>query len=157
MHFASLRGPIACGRPPPAVPSLSHDSTHSYGPDSPAKRALCTTIRMATAAPELSRIQVSREDLKRFMVHSALLALIDPVRAEPTRASLDDNPDSDTSGGQKLKEKFLDAFALICSTSKMGAETASAVCLEQHVASASILRVARNRGLAPEPERDPQA
>lgn len=85
-------------------------------------------------------------DLKRFVVHSALLSLIDPVRGEPTRTSLDENPDGDISSGRQLKQKFLDSFALICSTSSSGAETASAVCLEQYAGGAT-LRVARNRGL----------
>ncbi|KAK0618880.1 hypothetical protein B0T14DRAFT_432595 [Immersiella caudata] len=104
---------------------------------------------MATPAKQPSLTQIGKEDLKRFVVQSALLCLIDPVRGEPTRSLLDENPDGDyTSGGQKLKQKFLDAFALICSTSSSGAETASAVCLEQHVPAGATLRVARNRGLA---------
>ena len=94
--------------------------------------------------------QIGKADLKRFVVQSALLSLIDPVRQEPTRTSLDENPDGDISGGQQLKQKFLDSFALICSTSSSGAETASAVCLEQHAAAGAILRVARNRGLTPQ-------
>jgi hypothetical protein len=94
--------------------------------------------------------QIGGADLKRFVMHSALLWLIDPVRGKPTRTSLDENPDGDISGGQQLKQKFLDSFALICSTSKSGAETAAAVCLEQNPPAGSILRVARNRGLTPE-------
>ncbi|KAJ9130479.1 hypothetical protein NKR23_g12178 [Pleurostoma richardsiae] len=81
------------------------------------------------------------------LIISVLLSLIDPVRGEPTRTSLDDNPDGDISGGQQLKQKFLDSFALICSTSSEGAKTASAVCLEQHAPAGAILRVARNCGL----------
>ena len=94
--------------------------------------------------------QIGGADLKRFVVQSALLSLIDPVRGEPTRSSLDENPDGNISGGQQLKQKFLDSFALICSTASSGAETASAVCLEQHAPAGAILRVARNRGLTPE-------
>jgi hypothetical protein len=94
--------------------------------------------------------QIGRVDLKRFVVQSALLSLIDPVRQEPTRNSLDENPEGSNSGGQQqLKQKFLDSFALICSTSSSGAESASAVCLEQYSSAGAILRVARNRGLTP--------
>ncbi|KAG8349964.1 hypothetical protein FVEN_g11863 [Fusarium venenatum] len=93
--------------------------------------------------------QISGTDLKRFVVHSALLSLIDPVRGEPTRSSLDENPNGDVLGGQQLRQKFLDSFALICSTSSSGAESASAVCLEWHASAPAILRVARNHGLTP--------
>lgn len=104
---------------------------------------------MATSAKKAVLTQIDGADLKRFVVQSALLSLIDPVRGEPTRTSLDENPDGDISCGQQLKQKFLDSFALICSTSSSGAETASAVCLEQHALAGAILRVARNRGLTP--------
>lgn len=103
-------------------------------------------IRMTVPTKKAELIQIGEADLKRFVIQSALLGLIDPVRGEPTRTSLDENPDDDISGGQQLKQKFLDSFALICSTSSSGAETASAVCLEQDPAGA-ILRVARNRGV----------
>lgn len=93
--------------------------------------------------------RIGDADLKRFVVHSALLRLIDPVRGEPTRTTLDENPDSELSSSLQLKQKFLDSFALICSTSSSGAETASAVCLEQHDAAGPVLRVARNHGLKP--------
>lgn len=105
-------------------------------------------LKMTAPAKKAELTQIGGADLKRFVIHSALLGLIDPVRGEPTRASLDENPDGDISGGPQLKKKFLDSFALICSTSSSGAETASAVCLEQAPAGA-ILRVARNRGLTP--------
>jgi len=104
---------------------------------------------MAATAKKAELTQIGGADLKRFVVHSALLSLIDPVRGEPTRTSLEENPDGDISGGQQLKQKFLDSFALICSTSSSGAETASAVCLEQHAPAGAILRVAHNRGLTP--------
>lgn len=105
---------------------------------------------MTAPAQKAALTQIGEADLKRFVVRSALLSLIDPVRGEPTRtSSLDMNPDGDFSGGQQLKQKFLDSFALICSTSSSGAETASAVCLEQHDPAGAILRVARNRGLTP--------
>ncbi|KAJ3467987.1 hypothetical protein MRS44_005551 [Fusarium solani] len=100
-------------------------------------------------AKKAALTQIGGADLKRFVVQSALLSLIDPVRGEPTRSSLDENPDGDISGGQQLKQKFLDSFALICSTTSSGAETASAVCLEQHVTAGAVLRVARNHGLTP--------
>lgn len=94
--------------------------------------------------------QINGFDLKRFVVHAALLRLIDPVRGEPTRTPLDENPEYDSSNGQRLKQKFLDSFALICATSDSGGESASAVCLEQDDASAKVtLRVARNHGWTP--------
>lgn len=105
---------------------------------------------MTAPAKKAALTQIGGADLKRFVVQSALLSLIDPVRGEPTRTSLDENPDGDISGGQQLKQKFLDSFALICSTSSSGAETASAVCLEHRAPAGAILRVARNRGLTPE-------
>lgn len=104
---------------------------------------------MTASKAKVAPAQIGGADLKPFVVHSALLSLIDPVRGEPTRTTLDENPDGDISGGQQLKQKFLDSFALICSTSRSGAETASAVCLEQHAQAGAILRVARNRGLTP--------
>lgn len=106
-------------------------------------------LRMTAPAKKATQSQIGGADLKRFVVQSALLHLIDPVRGEPTRTSLDENPDGDVSSGQQLKQKFLDSFALICSTSRSGAETASAVCLEQHAPAGTVLRVARNRGLTP--------
>lgn len=105
--------------------------------------------RMTAPAEKTKQTQIGGAVLKRFVVQSALLSLIDPVRGEPTRISLDEDPDSNILGGQQLKQKFLDSFALICSTSSSGAETASAVCLEQHDPAGAILRVARNRGLTP--------
>ncbi|KAK2593835.1 hypothetical protein QQS21_008450 [Conoideocrella luteorostrata] len=106
---------------------------------------------MTPTTKKATLTEISEADLNRFVVQSALLSLIDPVRGQPTRASLDESPDGDISGGQLLKQKFLDSFALICSTSSSGAETASAVCLEQYApAGGAVLRVARNRGLTPE-------
>ncbi len=78
----------------------------------------------------------------------ALLSLIDPVRGEPTRDPLERHPDDDMWKSHQLKERFLDSFALICSTSSSGKETASAVCMEQNQPLGTILRVARNRGLS---------
>ncbi|KAH7127920.1 hypothetical protein B0J13DRAFT_646022 [Dactylonectria estremocensis] len=55
----------------------------------------------------------------------------------------------DGSGKQEnLQKKFLDSFALICSTSSKGAETASAVCLEQGGPTGTVLRLASNRGVS---------
>ena len=105
---------------------------------------------MSAPTKKAGPIPVRKEQRERFVVQSTLLRLIDPVRGQPTRTFLDDNPDGDTSGGQRLKQKFVGSFALICSTSGSGAETASAVCLEQHVPSGAVLRVARNRGLSRE-------
>ena len=106
-------------------------------------------LRMTTPANKAVLSPIRGAELKRFVVHAALLYLIDPVRGEPTRTAVDEDPDGINSGGQRLKKNFLDSFALICSTSASGAETASAVCLEQHAAAGAVLRVARNRGLTP--------
>lgn len=105
---------------------------------------------MTTAANDTVLSRIHGAELKRFVVQAALLYLIDPVRGEPTRTSVDEDPDGNFAGGQRLKQNFLDSFALICSTSASGAETASAVCLEQHAAAGTVLRVARNRGLTPQ-------
>ncbi|KAI7764274.1 hypothetical protein LZL87_012683 [Fusarium oxysporum] len=95
-------------------------------------------------------IHISGDTLDRFVLHSALLRLIDPVRGKPTRSTLDENPDGSFLGAWQLQQKFLDSFALVCSTSSSGAETATAVCLETHDQVGSILRLARNHGLTPE-------
>ncbi len=105
---------------------------------------------MTAPAKKAALTQIGGADLKRFVVQSALLSLIDPVRGgTDENLTRREPPMGDISGGQKLKQKFLDSFALICSTSSSGAETASAVCLEQHAPAGAILRVARNRGLTP--------
>jgi len=88
------------------------------------------------------------EARKQLVINSALLNLIDPVRGEPTKCLLEGHPDADVLKNSQLKERFLDSFALICSTSSSGKETASAVCMEQNQPSGTILRVARNRGLS---------
>ncbi|KLO81468.1 uncharacterized protein LW93_8178 [Fusarium fujikuroi] len=95
-------------------------------------------------------INVKGNTLDRFVLHSTLLRLIDPVRGKPTRNTLDENPDGGFSGVWQLQQKFLDSFALICSTSSSGAETATAVCLEIHDQIGNVLRLARNHGLTPE-------
>ncbi|ETS74021.1 hypothetical protein PFICI_13887 [Pestalotiopsis fici W106-1] len=91
-----------------------------------------------------------REGRKPFMINSVLLSLIDPVRGEPTKSLLDGNPDDDVSRSHQLKEKFLDSFALICSTSSSGSVTASAVCMEQNQSFENTLRVARNHSFSPQ-------
>ncbi|KAF5588724.1 uncharacterized protein FSUBG_11383 [Fusarium subglutinans] len=96
-------------------------------------------------------VHVTGDTLDRFVLHSTLLRLIDPVRGKPTRSTLDENPDDSFLGAWQLQKKFLDSFALICSTSSSGAETATAVCLEIHDEKiGKILRLARNHGLTPE-------
>ena len=87
------------------------------------------------------------EARKHLVINSALLSLIDPVRGEPTKCPLEVHPDAEFLRNSQLKERFLDSFALICSTSSLGKETASAVCMEQKKPSGTMLRVARNRGL----------
>ena len=96
----------------------------------------------AASTPERS------EARKQLLINSALLSLIEPVRGEPTECLLECHPDADVLKSSQLKEKFLDSFALICSTSSSGKETASAVCMEQKRPSGTILRIARNRGLS---------
>ncbi|CVK87710.1 uncharacterized protein FMAN_05399 [Fusarium mangiferae] len=95
-------------------------------------------------------INIKGNALHRFVLHSTLLRLIDPVRGKPTRNTLDENPDGGFSSAWQLQQKFLDSFALICSTSSSGAKTATAVCLEIHDQIGNILRLARNHGLTPE-------
>ncbi|KAL4724291.1 hypothetical protein ACLX1H_008904 [Fusarium chlamydosporum] len=95
---------------------------------------------------DLTRIEGER--LSRFVLHSALLRLIDPVRGDPTRL-LDESPDGSFLNASQLKQKFLDSFALISSTSRSGAKTATAVCLETNQQTGNVLRVARNHGLCP--------
>ncbi|KAM0540033.1 hypothetical protein ACHAO7_011589 [Fusarium culmorum] len=48
---------------------------------------------------------------------------------------------------ESLQKKFLDSFALICSTSAKSGETASAVCMEQGHPTGTVLRLARNLGV----------
>lgn len=90
---------------------------------------------------------VRGQALRRFVIVSTLLSLIDPVRGEPTTHSLDRHPHDDSWRKGQLQKKFLDSFALISSTSRKGSDTASAVCLEQGHPSGTILRLARNRGV----------
>lgn len=84
---------------------------------------------------------------KRFVQVATLLSLIDPVRGEPTVHSLDLHPHENARKPENLQKKFLDSFALICSTSGQGAESASAVCLEQGHPTGTVLRLARNLGV----------
>jgi hypothetical protein len=90
------------------------------------------------------------ETRKHLVINSVLLSLIDPVRAKAMKCLMECHPDPDAGVLKKsqLKARFLDSFALICSTSSSGKETASAVCIEQRNSSGTILRVARNRGLS---------
>lgn len=85
---------------------------------------------------------------KRFVSVTTLLALIDPVRGEPTVHNLDRHPHEGAGKQESLHKKFLDSFALICSTSSKGGESASAVCLEQGGPTGTVLRVASNLGVS---------
>lgn len=86
---------------------------------------------------------------KHFFINSALLALIDPVRGTPTKDPLEAYyPHDEFLQSYQVKQRFLDSFAFICSTSDCGKETASAVCMEQNQPSGIILRVARNHGFS---------
>lgn len=93
-------------------------------------------------------VSVSGEAHKRFVMVTTLLSLIDPVRGEPTTHSLDKHPHDDAWTHERLQKKFLDSFALICSTSAISGDTASAICLEQGHPSGTILRLARNSGVS---------
>jgi hypothetical protein len=104
--------------------------------------ASSTTVRRPT--------HVKGTELRRFVFCSTILCKIDPARGAPTKTSFDDGPNGDGLSTQQLKRKFLDSFALICSTSEFGAETASAACLEEHDPAGVVLRVARNQGLTPD-------
>ncbi|KAL6408495.1 hypothetical protein AUP68_08352 [Ilyonectria robusta] len=84
---------------------------------------------------------------KRFVQITTLLSLIDPVRGEPITHTLDRHPHDGRQTRERLQKKFLDSFALICSTSSKGGETASAVCLENSHPSGTIIRLARNLGV----------
>jgi hypothetical protein len=84
---------------------------------------------------------------KRFVKVATLLSLIDPVRGEPTVHSLDMHPHENAQKMESLQKKFLDSFALICSTSAKSGETASAVCMEQGHPTGTVLRLARNLGV----------
>ncbi|KAK1506597.1 hypothetical protein CABS01_16895 [Colletotrichum abscissum] len=86
---------------------------------------------------------------ERFVIITTLLHLIDPVRGEPTTYSLDRHPHDDFWKHEQHQRKFLDSFALVSSTSRIGGKTASAVCLEQGHPGGTVLRLARNLG-APE-------
>ena len=76
-----------------------------------------------------------------------LLALIDPVRGEATVHGLDKHPQDNSWRTNHLQKKFLESFALLCSTSDKGSKTASAVCMEQDGHTGTTLRVARNCGM----------
>lgn len=87
---------------------------------------------------------------KRFTKVVTLLHLIDPVRGEPTEHSMDRHPHEGLGQREHHQKKFLDSFALICSTSRQGGETASAVCMEPNHPSGTVLRLARNLGVPPD-------
>jgi hypothetical protein len=122
---------------------------------------LCYYIALGTSAYQvpfydlqtiMSSVQERRKVPKlhkHFFMNSALLALIDPVRGTPTKDSLGAcYPQDEFLQSYQVKQRFLDSFAFICSTSSSGKETASAVCMEQNRPSEIILRVARNHGLS---------
>lgn len=93
------------------------------------------------------RKPLSDAESQHFITVSTLLYWIDPVRGKPAAYSLDTDPNDPTQRYDHLQRRFLDSFALICSTSRKGAETASAVCMEQDRSGATVLRLARNRGV----------
>ncbi|CAI6092200.1 unnamed protein product [Clonostachys chloroleuca] len=100
---------------------------------------------MAIQEPSTAPKVPPEESTKRFVLNSILLSLIEPVRGEPTVYSLDRHPHDNASP----IAKFLDSFALICST-KSGKDTVSAVCIEQGGPTGTILRLARNTSTSEE-------
>lgn len=123
----------------------------SDGPESSDLDASLSEVSVPSVQLPWSRgntpVNILGEAHKRFVVVTTLLSLIDPVRGEPTTHSLDRHPHDDSSKHEQLKKKFLDSFALISSTSRTGADTASAVCMEQGHPSGTVLRLARNLGV----------
>jgi len=94
--------------------------------------------------------QLPGDARKRFIMVRVLLSLLDPVRGEPTVHSLDRHPQDCAGKFEHLHKKFLDSFALICSTSSKGSETAAAVCLETEHPMGNVLRIARNQAIPPD-------
>jgi hypothetical protein len=89
-----------------------------------------------------------KSKLKDFVVHSTLLAKVNAARGMPTRTELDDDLDPDL-GTWQLRQRFLDSFAWISSTSDPGAETAAAVCIEERNGDEpTVIRLARNLGVS---------
>ncbi len=86
----------------------------------------------------------------RFTCVTTLLWLIDPVRGEASVHGLDKHPHDTSWRKDHLQKKFLESFALVCSTSAKGGETASALCFEDGRPPGTVLRVARNLGVPPQ-------
>lgn len=86
----------------------------------------------------------------RFVQAAVLLQMLDPVREESTELhTLDQDLGISGIGADRekfLKRKFLDSFALICSTEKNGARV-SAACLEEGSPQGTVIRVASNEGV----------
>jgi hypothetical protein len=87
--------------------------------------------------------------LDRFVSLSTLLSRIDPVRGPPT-AHMIEGPEDSISLWASEQKKFLESFAIICSTEKKGKNTATAVCLEHNNGPSTTLRLARNGGVSSE-------
>ncbi|KAH6699451.1 hypothetical protein EV126DRAFT_423850 [Verticillium dahliae] len=122
----------------------SPEPTKSPDPDTKAFNPFSSQHKSQKASP--SQHGLLGDAHRRFVIVTTLLSLIDPVRGEPTVHSLDSHPHDGSWKHDQLLKKALDSFALICSTSRNGRETASAVCLEQGRPNGSILRLARNLG-----------
>jgi len=104
--------------------------------------------RLNDISAMVSSNQPNEDAHAHFVLVCTLLYLIDPVRGAATQGrNLDTHPDGASQKHQNLLMKFLDSFALISSTSKIGGETASAVSMEQAHASGAVLRLARNLGV----------
>src|SRR3569833_3291868 len=84
---------------------------------------------------------------KRFVIVTSLLYLIDPVRGESTAHSLDRHPHDSNWKLENLQKKFLDSFALICSTTKKNRKTTTTKRQKQGHPAGNVLRLARNLGV----------
>lgn len=96
----------------------------------------------------MAALEITGKAEKRFMEASGLLYMLDPVRGAPTVHGLDKHlHDGGVTRSHLLKSKFLDSFALICSTKKNG-DSVSAAALEEGLPDGTVIRVASNAGVA---------
>lgn len=83
----------------------------------------------------------------RFVQAVVLLHILDPVRGEPTVYGLDqDAHEIDSPRERLLRRKFLDSFALVCSTKRNG-DSVSAACIEEGRPQGTVIRIASNSGV----------
>lgn len=95
----------------------------------------------------MASIGITGNVRNRFIQVAVLLHTLDPVRGEPTVHGLDQDPlEIEPSRERLLKRKFLDSFALICSTKK-GGDSVSAACMEEGLPQGTTIRIASNAGV----------